>query len=298
MLDYHSVDAATAWIDAAARCLDREDVALRTARGRVLAEAIRTAGPIPQCDRAALDGFAVEANASLGASAYNPVRLPSVVVATGDPLPVGTDAVIPLELTEPDSEDCIEMVEAVAAGANVEHEGSVATVGAMLAAAATRLAPRHIGLLLRAGLHEVPLVRRPRVRILASEPPRGRAWDDSNAPMICAAVERDGGVVAECVAVEREQIAIRAALVEAKADIVLVIGGTGRGTDDHSAAALAGAGELSIHGVALSPGETTGLGRTGGGVPVVLLPGAPAACLWSYELFAGRAIRRIGGFGA
>ena len=298
MLDYHSVDAATAWIDAAARCLDREDVALRTAGGRVLAEAIRAAEPIPQRDRAALDGFAVEANASLGASAYNPVRLPSVVVAAGDALPAGTDAVIPLELAEPDSEDCIEMVEAVAAGANVEHEGSVATVGAVLAPAATRLAPRHIGLLMRAGRHEIPVVRRPRVRILASEPPRGRAWDDSNTPMICAAVERDGGVVAECVAVEREQIAIRAALIEAEADIVLVIGGTGRGTDDHSAAALAGAGELSIHGVALGPGETTGLGRTGGGVPVVLLPGAPAACLWSYELFAGRAIRRLGGLGA
>jgi molybdopterin molybdotransferase len=50
--------------------------------------------------------------------------------------------------------------------------------------------------------------------------------------------------------------------------------------------------------MALRPGETAGLGRTASGVPVVLLPGAPAACLWSYELFAGRAIRRLGGRGA
>jgi rhodanese-related sulfurtransferase len=62
---------------------------------------------------------------------------------------------------------------------------------------------------------------------------------------------------------------------EAGADIVLVIGGTGPGSDDHSAAALAEAGELAIHGVALRPGETAGLGRTVSGVPVVLLPGAP-----------------------
>jgi molybdopterin molybdotransferase len=79
--------------------------------------------------------------------------------------------------------------------------------------------------------------------------------------------------------------------------MILLIGGTGRGIDDHSAAALAEAGELAIHGIVLRPGETTGLGRTFGGVPVVLLPGAPVACLWSYELFAGRAIRRLGGRG-
>jgi len=87
---------------------------------------------------------------------------------------------------------------------------------------------------------------------------------------------------------------IRAALVGAGVDIALVIGGTGPGIDDHSAAALAEAGELAIYGLALRPGETTGLGRTVSGMPVVLLPGAPAACLWSYELFAGRAIRRLG----
>src|SRR5580700_10950632 len=120
---------------------------------------------------------------------------------------------------------------------------------------------------------------------------------NSKGPMTRAAVERDGGVVGECLAVERDLMAIRGALVEAGVDIVLVIGGTGPGIDDHSAAALAEAGELAIHGVALRPGETAGLGRTVSGVPVVLLPGAPAACLWSYELFAGRAIRRLGGRG-
>ena len=113
--------------------------------------------------------------------------------------------------------------------------------------------------------------------------------------MIRVAVERDGGVIGECVAVERDKMTIRATLVETDADIAIVVGGTGRGADDHSAAALADAGELAIHGVRLRPGETTGLGLTVSGVPVALLPGAPASCLWAYELFAGRAIRRLGG---
>jgi molybdopterin molybdotransferase len=291
------VDPAIAWVDAAADHLDTEVTPLRTARGRVLAEDIRTARPIPSSDRAALDGFAVLASASLGASAYNPVQLPLIGVAAGDALPAGTDAVVPLELAEPDERAQIEIVEAVAAGHNVEQQGAIASIGARLVPAGTRLAARHIGLLTIAGLSGVRVVRRPRVRILVAKPAKAGAWKDSNGPMICAAVERDGGVVGECVAVERDLMAIRATLVKAGVDIVLVIGGTGPGIDDHSAATLAEAGELAIHGVALRPGETAGLGRTVSGVPVVLLPGAPAACLWSYELFAGRAIRRLGGRG-
>src|SRR5262249_54054787 len=83
------------------------------------------------------------------------------------------------------------------------------------------------------------------------------------------------------------------ALVAPGADIVIVAGGTGPGAGDVSAAALAEAGELSMHGVALRPGETAGAGHASG-VPVLLLPGTPAACLWAYELLAGRAIRRLG----
>ncbi len=297
MPNHHSVDAAIAWVDAAVRSLDAEDAPLSTARGRVLAEDIRAAGPIPGSDRAALDGFAVEASASLGASAYNPVRLPLIAVAAGDALPAGTDAVVPLDLAAPDGRACIEIVEAVAAGHNVEHRGAVAAIGATLVPAGTQLVARHIGLLTIADLSRVVVVRRPRVRILVAEPAKAGIWADSNGPMIRAAVERDGDVVGECVAVERDLTAIRTALLEAGADILLVIGGTGPGSDDHSAAALAEVGELAIHGVALRPGETAGLGRTAGGAPVVLLPGMPAACLWSYELFAGRAIRRLGGRG-
>jgi len=84
---------------------------------------------------------------------------------------------------------------------------------------------------------------------LIIKPTKAGGWVDSNGPMIGAAVERDGGVISESVAVER------------------------------SPTALAAVGQLAVHGVALLPGETTGLGQAVGGVPVVLLPGAPAACL-------------------
>ena len=294
-LNRHSLEAATAWVDEALDALDRQDAPLRTARGLMLLEDIRAIQPIPAEDRAAVDGFAVQASASLGASVYNPIRLPSIAVAGGDALPAGTDAVVPRELAEPNGESHIEVVEAVAAADNVERQGAVATIEATLVRAGTRLAARHIGLLLMAGISRVAVVRRPRVRVLIIKPTKAGGWVDSNGPMIGAAVERDGGVISESVAVERSPTAIAAALVKTGVDIVLVIGGTGRGGDDHAAAALAAVGQLAVHGVALLPGETTGLGQTVGGVPVVLLPGAPAACLWSYELLAGRAIRRLGG---
>ena len=129
------------------------------------------------------------------------------------------------------------------------------------------------------------------VRIVVA--PRS-ATRNSNGPMTRALVERDGGVV-DTVTVERSQQGILGALGAEGVDIVLVIGGTGPGTDDHAAAAVSKAGELAIHGVALRPGETTGLGRAQNGAPVMLLPGSPAACLFSYEMLAGRAVRRLGG---
>jgi len=293
--EHHSLDAAIAWVNATAEPLDSEDVRLPTAWGRVLTVAIHASGPIPGNDRAVLDGFAVQARATFGASSYNPIRLPLIGVAAGDALPAGTDAVVLLEQAEPEGQAWIEVVEAVAPGENVEQQGAIATIGATLVPAGTRLVARHIGLLTVAGLSGVSVIRRPRVRIFIVKPTKAGAPEDSNGSMIRVAVERDGGVIGECATVERDETAIRAALVATDGDIALVIGGTGRGSDDHSAAALAAAGELAIHGVALRPGETAGLGRTDRGVPVVLLPGAPASCLWAYELFAGRAVRRLGG---
>ena len=168
----------------------------------------------------------------------------------------------------------------------------MAAAGALLVPAGTQLSPPHIGMLICAGLVSVDVVQRPRVRIVVS--PKNPEID-GNGPMIRGLVQRDGGVIADMIAAERTSQGIRNALEADGVDIVLVIGGTGPGTEDHAAAALAAAGELAIHGIALRPGETTGLGHTRSGVPVALLAGSPAACLFGYEMLAGRAVRRLGG---
>jgi molybdopterin molybdotransferase len=141
-------------------------------------------------------------------------------------------------------------------------------------------------------LVSIEVIRRPVVQIVVAP---GSTTVDSNGPMTRALVERDGGVIADTLAVERTRQGIHSALGARGLDIMLVVGGTGPGNDDHAGAALTEAGELVIHGIAMEPGETCGFGRTRSGALVVLLPGSPPACLFSYEMLAGRAVRRLGG---
>lgn len=282
-----SVEAALAWIDGATRCLETDEVALSQAFGRVLGEDIRALAPIPPVDCAAIDGFAVRAIESIGAGAYNPLAVPSVPVGAGEALPAGTDAVVPLDHVESVNRSDVVLVEPAAPGAYVDRQGAVAVAGGLLAAAGTRLMPRHVGLLATAGFSRLPLIRRPRVRVAIAGAVRSGAAVDGDGPMLYAAIERDGGVILVSPPAE--------AVFATEADIVLVVVGTRCGCEDRSAAALAAGGTLDIHGVTLVSGETTGFGRTEAGVSVVFLPSAPVACLLSYELFAGRAIRRLGG---
>lgn len=309
------VEDVLAWIDAHVGPLAAEDVLVTEAAGRILAEDARTAMDLPPFDRAAVDGWALRAEATIGANAYNPLafRLASSVddlpadsavrVHAGEPLPRGADAVVCLQHVVPESSGIGAVIEPVAAGHEVERMGSHAARGSMLAKAGRRLRACDVGVLAAAGLMRVAVVRRPRARCLltghgvmaAGTPPAPGGVPDADGPLLRALIERDGGVVEEQRRVDRDRTAMTGALASSAPDIILVAGGTGPGADDHAAASLAQAGELVFRGVALRPAETAGVGRTAAGVPVFLLPGAPAACLWAYEFFAGRAIRRLGG---
>ena len=289
-----SLDVALAWIDAAVDPLEEEDAPLDKAIGRVLIREIRAERPLPPRDCAALDGFAVAADQTVGASSYNPLSLPRIELSAGETLPAGMDAVVPIEHSALDGTGNIVVVDTWAAGSNVDYRGAVVDAGTVLMPARTVVGRHHVGILVAAGFARLPLVRRPRVRIVQSGMPRAGAAD-SNGPMLSTLIERDGGTVLERGAISHSRSELAEALGADGSDIILVVGGTGPGSEDESAAALAATGEVAIHGVALKPGETAGLGRTAAGAPVVLLPGSPAACLWCYELLAGRAIRRLGG---
>jgi molybdopterin molybdotransferase len=310
------VEDALAWIDAHAGVLNAEDVPVTEGAGRILARDELANFDIPPFDRAAVDGIAVRAEETVGASTYNPCLLQFVTPAgelapggtcrinAGEILPGGVDAVVRLEQVGADAAGRAALTEPIVAGSGVERKGSQAVRGSSLAAAGRRLRPTDVALFACAGLGRVAVVRKPRVRCLLADatlPPgnpsaQSRAYD-ANRPLLRALIERDAGIVLEQRTIPREPTSLRHALMLPDADLILVVGGTGCGSNDYAARALMEAGEIANHGVALRHAETAGMGVVAG-VLTFLLPGAPIACLLAYEFFAGRAVRRLGGHSA
>lgn len=282
------------------------------AAGRVLAAAVTSAVNVPAFPRCMMDGYAVRA-ADAGPRRLIGAAYPArpfagalgegecVRVTTGAPLPAGADAVLMAELADA-AGDVIAAREAVPVGKHVGRVGEDVTAGREVLPAGRVLRPQDVGLLAAIGVGRVAVVRRPRVAVLATgeellppgSAPVGSRIVDSNTPMLAALVARDGGDCDPTRYLPDHFETIRDAIRDAHADVVLVSGGSSVGTEDHAPRALAEVGELAVHGIGVKPAGPTGVGFVGGRV-VFLLPGNPVSCLCAYDLFAGRAVRRLGG---
>lgn len=317
-----TVEAALAWIDSVLPPFDQlptESATLADAAGRVLAQDVVSRVDVPAFARSMMDGFALRAEDTYGAAAYNPLALailgtclpgapfPGTVAAgqavrimTGAPLPAGTDAVLPVELTQVDGSTLLAL-DQVSVGKHVGQVGEDIRAGEVVRQAGQTLRPQDLGVFSSIGQDCVPVVRRPRVQIVitgnellpAGTPPTGFRIADANGPMLSALVRRDGGAALLPGIIGDDPVAILAAL-EAPADVVLVSGGSSVGQEDFVPKLLAERGELAVHGVAMRPSSPTGMGRLDGRL-VFLLPGNPVSCLCAYDFFAGRAIRALGG---
>ncbi len=271
------------------------------AAGRVLAADVMVPDDLPPVAVAAVDGYAVRAADTEGASAYNPLRLilsamagpgRACRVAAGSLLPPGSDAILTFDADTCAAPAMLEVLEPAAQGDGVAPRGSLARSGAVALAAGRRLRAQDLGLLRMLGFTRVPVLRRPPVPLVIAGP-KGAA-PDALGPMLRALVARDGGVPAEAGG------ATLAGAIAAsdQAGIILVAGRSSLGEDDVAAAALVEAGgAIALHGIALRPGGSSGLGQLGA-VPVLLLPGEPLACFAAYEFLAGRLIRNLAGLPA
>jgi molybdopterin molybdotransferase len=316
-----SVERATEWLDAQLRPLDPEPVPLRLAARRVLAESITSNVDVPGFDRATMDGYALAAESTEGATSYNRLSLAvigdslpghpfphhvgagqAVRIMTGAPMPQGCDAVLPAEWVESTgTASSVAAVAAVSPGKNVGRRGEDVTQGTALLPRGRLLRPQDLGVLSSIGVELVNVYRRPRVRLVvtgnellpAGSRPHGHCIADANGPMLAALVERDGGLVDFPSLVPDEHDAILNSLY-ADADVVIVSGGSSVGVEDLAPTLLASHGELAVHGIAMRPSSPTGFGRLEHRL-VFLLPGNPVSCLCAYDFFAGRAIRALGG---
>ena len=317
-----TVEAAVEWIDSVLpdfSQLATEDISLAEAASRVLACNVTSGVNVPNFARSMMDGYALRAEETQGASSYNRLSLrilgtclpgnafasrvgagEAVRIMTGAPLPVGTDAVLPVEETEIDGETVL-VLNPVSPGKHVGQVGEDIRIGDLVQHAGRVLRPQDVGVLSSIGIRKVTAVRRPRVRILitgnellpAGTPPVDFQIPDANGPMLSALVRRDGGESIPFDIIPDDPEAIHHAFLQ-QADVVLVSGGSSVGQEDFVPKLLADHGELVIHGIAMRPSRPTGMGRIEGTL-VFLLPGNPVSCLCAYDFFAGRAIRALGG---
>ena len=305
--------------------LGAEPVPLRAALGRVLAADVESPHPVPGFDNSSMDGFAVRAVDTRGASAAAPVALrladesragrpaqssldrgQAIAISTGAMVPDGADSVVRVEDTSTRN-GRIEVSVEVEPGNNVRRSGDDIKPGAPVLRRGTTIGAAELGVLASVGTGEVSCARRPRTRVLTTgdellEPGdamRPGGVRNSNAYSIPALAL---GAGAEVVAVEtvRDDPAATQAAIEAalQGDLAVISGGVSVGEHDLVKAALDALGvEQVFWRVALKPGKPTWFGMAPGGALVFGLPGNPVSAMVTFLLFVRPAIRALLGAG-
>jgi putative molybdopterin biosynthesis protein len=292
-----------------------ELLALDDAFDRVTAVPVIARLSSPHYHACAMDGIAVVAARTAGALETAPVELAAgteaVVVDTGDPLPDGFDAVIPIEHVEPRGE----RVAVRAAAAPFQHVraiGEDVVASEVVVPALRRLGVADLAACAAAGVAAVIVVRRPRVAVIttgdelvdvtADAPPAG-AILDSNGVLLRACARSYGGEVVLARRVRDDEEALVAAVRDAvaAADVVVLNAGSSAGRDDYTARVFARFGEVVVHGVAIRPGHPLvlavarplpGSGRAG--VPLLGIPGYPVSAAICADLFLRPLLERLG----
>jgi putative molybdopterin biosynthesis protein len=308
------------------RPLEAEEVSLGEALQRVLARDVVAPLDVPSFDRSNVDGFAVRAEDTFGATEDQPRSLrlnpeivatgivprhavtggTATVLATGAVVPRGADAVVMVEFTDTLGMNLV-VHRPVTPGANITFAGTDIGRGETVLRRGELLTSRETGVLAALGLATVDVVRRPRVAIVSTGDeiiPAGAVMRpglvyDSNATVLADAVRELGGEPVPLGIVADDRDALLAVLRRAlEYDLVLLSGGTSKGAGDLSYRVVADLGTPGIvaHGVALKPGKPLCLAAVRHGertVPVVILPGFPTSAIFTFREFVAPVIRRL-----
>ncbi|HEX2301646.1 MAG TPA: molybdopterin biosynthesis protein [Pseudonocardiaceae bacterium] len=310
--DVPAAQALRTWQQAcaAAGCpqwVGTERLGLAEALGRVTAEPVWALRSSPAFDSAGMDGIAVLAAATVGASETAPVTLTDFdVVDTGDPLPPGRDAVVMREHVHRVGEDGAgaEFVAAAPPYQHVRSIGEDVAAGELLLPQGHRLRAVDVAAVAAAGVTEVVVRRRPvvavlptgdEIRPLGSELGPGEI-PDTNSLMLAGQPRQHGcEVLALPIAPDDPEVIAAAVRTAAqRADLVLLIAGSSAGRGDHTAAVVAQVGTLAVHGVAVRPGHPVVLG-TAGTTPVLGVPGYPVSAALTFEIFAAPLLAALQG---
>ena len=315
-----SLDAARAIINGALRPIERiERVALDATHGRVLAQDVVATADVPPFSRAAMDGYAVRAADTSGATPTRPAILACIEkvftgqmpartvrerecteIATGAPMPPGADAVVMVEQTAADVSR-IQIFAAAEPGQNIGRQGADIKSGQTVMRTGEVLNASRVGALAALGLAHVDVYAKPRVAILSTgneivdpgQPLEPGQIYDINRFTLAAVIAEHGGVPVPHRTAADTIADLSRAVDECLDDDVLVFsGGTSVGERDLILDALSNKGEVLFHGISVKPGKPTAFGLVHG-KPFFGMPGYPSSCLSNAHILLVPALRRI-----
>lgn len=302
-----------------------ETVNLSDVYQRVLAEDVYAAIDLPPFDRASMDGYAVQAQDTFGASEDDPITLDLIEkiragdepsqkvrkgtcseVGTGAPMPEGSDAVVMVEVTDINGNK-VEILEAVTPGTNRAIRGSDIEKGNFLLSEGTLLTADKIGALSAIGLKTIPVFAKPTVAVISTgnelikpdeELRHGKLYD-INSESISNAVKSCGCIPLASTIAKDDYNSIKNKIDEYKhADVIITSGGTSAGAGDVLRQVVEDMGEVLVHGISVKPGKPTLIGTLPDeNVDIILfgLPGYPVSALMIFHGFVAPFLRGVAG---
>ncbi len=302
-----------------------EAVSLVQATGRILAEDIASAIDVPDFARSTMDGYAVQAASTFGASEQNPalfalkgtvpmglaadIRIApgtAARISTGGMMPQGADSVVMVEHTELVDDDTVEVYRSSAPGQHVVGIGEDIHKGDTVLTQGTKIRPQEAGLLAAIGVHEVRVFKRPRIGIVSTgdeivapdETPAPGQVRDINTYALSGLILQAGAepVLLGLVRDDLDALTQKCAQALDDCDMLLISGGSSVGARDYTVQALTSQKDARIlfHGVSISPGKPTIIG-TAAGKPVFGLPGNAVSAMVVFLILVRPAIEQIGG---
>ncbi|MGA2309697.1 MAG: gephyrin-like molybdotransferase Glp [Candidatus Bathyarchaeia archaeon] len=289
-------------------------VPLNCALNRVLGENVVAKVDVPRFNRSAVDGYAVNAGQTVGATQFKPkvFQLTNTSrtdvgrakqVWTGNPIPEGADAVVMLEDTKP-VKDRVDVWSQVTPGENVSKKGEDIRKGDVAAEVGTRLKPQHLGLIAALGMSKVKVFDKPKIAVLATGNElvelgnrlEGSQIFDTNK-LVLSALCSDLGAEPLDMGIARDdvdEISERLRIGLEKSDVIITSGGTSVGGSDFVPDAVNRVAKpgVIVHGVAMRPAMPTALAAANG-KPILILPGNPVAAIIGFEVFARPLICRM-----
>jgi molybdopterin molybdotransferase len=273
-----------AMIDLDVKPVTPRTVELTGAAGRILAVDVM-APARPSTALAMLDGWAIAADATLGAGSYAPALLPETPqrVEVGQPMPPDTDSVAPFDAVKI-SGGRAEVLAIVNPGDGVLPAGADCDPAIPLRRAGERLTMTDLAAFAASGVARIT-VREPRIRVL---PLRGSGIIKAAARLVAGDIEHRGGSAR----LDDAGRDLGGVLAAENTDAIVIVGGTGNGRNDNSVQVLAREARLGVHGIALTPGETAALGFAGPRA-VLMLPGRLDAALAVWLMMGRRMLERL-----